>query len=91
MKAEVCHALEAEEESDATFVVDRWTRKEGGGGITCVLQDGQVYEKAGVNISVVTGHLPPAAIQQMKSRFDTLVFSLKIIFKIKSSQPKKGF
>lgn len=49
-------------------VVDRWTRKEGGGGITCIIQNGRVFEKAGVNISVVYGMLPPAAVQQMKSR-----------------------
>lgn len=53
---------------EAKFKVDRWTRKEGGGGITCVLQDGRVFEKAGVNISVVSGTLPPAAVQQMRSR-----------------------
>lgn len=41
---------------------------QGGGGITCVMQDGEVFEKAGVNISVVMGNLPPAAVQQMKSR-----------------------
>ena len=41
---------------------------QGGGGITCVLQDGAVFEKAGVNISVVSGNLPPGAVQQMKSR-----------------------
>ncbi|XP_034829139.1 oxygen-dependent coproporphyrinogen-III oxidase isoform X1 [Maniola hyperantus] len=53
---------------ESKFKVDRWIRKEGGGGITCVLQDGRVFEKAGVNISVVSGKLPPAAVQQMKSR-----------------------
>jgi len=63
-----CRALEAEEDTDMKFIVDRWERKEGGGGITCVLQDGRVLEKAGVNISVVSGHLPPGAIQQMKAR-----------------------
>lgn len=54
---------------EAKFKVDRWLRKEGGGGITCVLQDGRVFEKAGVNISVVSGKLPPAAVQQMRSRY----------------------
>ena len=56
--------------------IDRWVRKEGGGGITCIIQNGRVFEKAGVNISVVYGMLPPAAIQQMKSRgkqFSSLV------------------
>lgn len=68
IQAEFCRALEKEEDKEAKFTVDRWTRKEGGGGITCVLQDGRVFEKAGVNISVVSGKLPPAAIQQMRSR-----------------------
>lgn len=68
IQAEFCRALEKEEDQDAKFKVDRWLRKEGGGGITCVLQDGRVFEKAGVNISVVSGTLPPAAVQQMRSR-----------------------
>jgi len=57
-----------QEEYAGKFAVDRWERDEGGGGITCVLQDGTVFEKAGVNISVVSGVLPPAAVQQMRSR-----------------------
>lgn len=64
---DVCRALE-EQDGDKKFLVDKWMRKEGGGGITCVLQDGAVFEKAGVNISVVNGNLPPGAVQQMKSR-----------------------
>lgn len=64
---DVCRALE-EQDGDKKFLIDKWKRKEGGGGITCVLQDGAVFEKAGVNISVVNGNLPPSAIQQMKSR-----------------------
>lgn len=64
-----CQALEKYEGDDGIrFKVDRWKRKEGGGGITCVLQDGKVFEKAGVNISVVHGNLPPAAVKQMRSR-----------------------
>lgn len=66
-QADFCRALESLE-SDGSFKVDRWTRKEGGGGVTCVLQDGQVFEKAGVNVSVVTGVLPHAAVQQMRAR-----------------------
>lgn len=68
IQAEVCHALEAEEDKNTRFQVDRWERPEGGGGITCVIQDGQTFEKAGVNVSVVQGHLPPAAVQQMRAR-----------------------
>ena len=66
MQAKICHALE--EIESGPFRVDRWERADGGGGITCILQDGNVFEKAGVNISVVHGHLPPAAVREMKSR-----------------------
>lgn len=74
VQAEFCRALEKEEEEKEgchkrhRFTVDKWRREEGGGGITCVLQDGDVFEKAGVNVSVVSGHLPAAAVAQMRSR-----------------------
>lgn len=68
IQTDFCRSLESEENFGKKFTVDRWERNEGGGGITCVLQDGDVFEKAGVNISVVHGVLPKGAIQQMKSR-----------------------
>lgn len=67
VQSDFCRALE-ELEGEKQFQVDRWTRKEGGGGVTCVLQDGTVFEKAGVNVSVVSGMLPPSAVQQMRAR-----------------------
>lgn len=48
------------------FRVDSWARDVGGGGISTVLQDGNVFEKAGVNISVVYGTLPKPAIAKMR-------------------------
>lgn len=71
-QADFCKALESLESPDHRFEVDRWTRKEGGGGVTCVLQDGVVFEKAGVNVSIVTGTLPPGAVQQMRARGKTM-------------------
>lgn len=68
IQTDFCRALENEENFGKKFKVDRWERSEGGGGITCVLQDGDIFEKAGVNISVVTGKLPPSAVQQMRTR-----------------------
>ncbi|KAL7295682.1 hypothetical protein TKK_0011036 [Trichogramma kaykai] len=68
MKIQADFVKSLESFDDVKFKVDRWERKEGGGGITCVLQDGTVFEKAGVNISVVTGNLPPSAVQQMRAR-----------------------
>ena len=41
---------------------------QGGGGITCIMEEGRVFERAGVNISVVRGNLPPKAVAQMRAR-----------------------
>ena len=50
------------------FLVDSWERPDhGGGGISCVLQEGNVFEKAGVNISIVYGKLPRPAIIAMRA------------------------
>lgn len=44
------------------FLHDSWQRAEGGGGISCLLEDGNVFERAGVGFSHVLGNkLPPAA------------------------------
>ena len=44
------------------FRREEWTRAEGGGGITQVIEDGEVFERAGVNFSHVAGpSLPPSA------------------------------
>lgn len=64
-QAEIVKALEGMDGQH--FRIDKWERKEGGEGISCVLQDGDVFEKAGVNVSVVYGKLPPAAIKKMKA------------------------
>tara|TARA_R110001632_G_scaffold169221_11_gene288073 strand:+ start:117 stop:1019 length:903 start_codon:yes stop_codon:yes gene_type:complete len=42
----------------AKFQEDLWKRPEGGGGRTRVIENGQVFEKGGVNISQVHGKLP---------------------------------
>ena len=57
---------ELEKVDGGKFKIDTWQRPEGGYGITCVLQDSNVFEKAGVNTSVVYGTLPRAAIQKMR-------------------------
>ena len=68
VQKDFCKALEMEEDPRYKFRVDRWTRSEGGGGVSCVLQDGHTFEKAGVNVSVVHGTIPPSAVAQMNSR-----------------------
>jgi coproporphyrinogen III oxidase len=45
-----------------SFITDAWERAEGGGGISRVIEDSHVFERAGVLFSHVTGnHLPPTA------------------------------
>ena len=45
-----------------TFLHDSWQRPEGGGGNSCMLEGGHVFERAGVGFSHVLGNkLPPAA------------------------------
>jgi coproporphyrinogen III oxidase len=44
------------------FLQDSWQRPEGGGGNSCLLEEGLVFERAGVGFSHVLGHkLPPSA------------------------------
>ena len=46
----------------AKFHTDAWERGDkGGGGQSMVLQNGEVFEKGGVNISIVHGTLPAQA------------------------------
>ena len=52
----------------ATFTEDSWIRSNGGGGMSRVLKDGAVWEKAGVNLSVVYGSMPQEALQAATER-----------------------
>jgi coproporphyrinogen III oxidase len=56
----IVSALEAID--GASFKRDAWQRPEGGGGITRVMEEGNIFERGGVNLSRVSGtQLPPAA------------------------------
>jgi len=45
-----------------SFRRDSWQRPEGGGGISCLIEEGGLFERGGVNFSHVTGNsLPPSA------------------------------
>ena len=43
------------------FRCDAWTRPEGGGGISRLIEEGDVFERGGVNFSHVTGQSLPAS------------------------------
>jgi coproporphyrinogen III oxidase len=62
LQGRICLALEQLERrggGTARFREDRWQHPSGGGGITRVLADGTVFEKAGVNFSQVGGSFTP--------------------------------
>jgi coproporphyrinogen III oxidase len=54
LQDDICVALE-KLDGQARFREDLWTREEGGGGRTRVMEGGAVFEKAGVNFSEVQG------------------------------------
>ena len=53
-----------EVDGKAKFQEDLWKRAEGGGGRTRVIENGNVFEKGGVNISKVYGELPQVLRKQ---------------------------
>jgi coproporphyrinogen III oxidase len=56
LQDDICSTLE--DEGTARFREDEWEREEGGGGRSRVLEGGDLFEKAGVNVSAVHGPLP---------------------------------
>lgn len=61
LQEDICQQL-ATEDGDKEFIRDEWQRPQGGGGLTRLLANGKVFEKAGVNFSHVEGDaLPPSA------------------------------
>ena len=59
LQENICKALQ--EEDGQAFREDSWDREEGGGGRSRVLEEGNVFEKAGVNFSHVFGSRLPAS------------------------------
>jgi coproporphyrinogen III oxidase len=60
----ICSELEAID-GKATFKEEKWNREGGGGGRTRVIENGNVFEKGGVNISEVYGTLPDSMVQYL--------------------------
>ncbi len=57
LQESICVGLEALEPR-ARFGRDAWERPGGGGGLTRVISDGEIFEKGGVNVSRVHGEFP---------------------------------
>ncbi|MFW6347767.1 MAG: oxygen-dependent coproporphyrinogen oxidase [Cyclonatronaceae bacterium] len=65
LQDQICAKMQAID-GRASFQEDSWQRDGGGGGRTRVIQNGGVFEKGGVNISVVHGALP----ELIRKRFE---------------------
>jgi len=75
----ICAGLEGVD-GKAKFIEDKWERPEGGGGKTRVITNGNVFEKGGVNTSVVHGALPLAMQQAFKvQESDFLACGLSLV------------
>lgn len=83
LQEQIVTALERLDPKAPAFKRDSWTRAQGGLGQSCVFQvpsddstkHDTVLEKAGVNISIVHGKLPPAAVKQMKADHSSLPYN----------------
>lgn len=56
LQDDICSALE-QADGMARFKEDKWEREGGGGGKTRVISNGKVFEKGGINTSVVHGSI----------------------------------
>ncbi|AFY70895.1 coproporphyrinogen oxidase [Thalassoporum mexicanum PCC 7367] len=64
LQDDICAGLETVD-GGAEFKQDTWERPEGGGGRSRVIENGNIFEKGGVNFSEVYGsHLPPSILKQ---------------------------
>ncbi|MDB5198961.1 MAG: coproporphyrinogen oxidase [Chitinophagaceae bacterium] len=66
----ICAALE-QTDGEAKFFEDAWIREEGGGGKTRVIQNGNVFEKGGVNTSLVHGKVTDLMRSQLSISGDS--------------------
>ena len=66
LQSKICQELESVDTS-SKFSEDKWLRSEGGGGTTKIFENGEVFEKAGVNISKVYGRLPETMKKQLNT------------------------
>src|SRR5688500_10922548 len=69
LQDKICSGLESVDGKER-FAEDVWDRAEGGSGKTRVIANGNVFEKGGVNTSVVFGDVTPAMRKQLNSEGD---------------------
>ena len=70
LQESICSDLESLD-GGAVFEKDHWTKKDGNGsGITSVICDGNVFEKGGVNFSIVEGNKMPNSATALRPELE---------------------
>jgi len=70
LQESICSDLESLD-GGAVFEKDHWTKKDGNGsGITSVICDGNVFEKGGVNFSIVEGNKMPKSATALRPELE---------------------
>jgi len=70
LQESICSDLESLD-GRAIFEKDHWTKKDGNGsGITSVICDGNIFEKGGVNLSIVEGNKMPKSATALRPELE---------------------
>ena len=85
LQDQICKGLE-DIDGGTKFREDIWERPEGGGGRTRVIENGNVFEKGGVNISAVHGKLPDT-MQKMFDVGEANFFACRLSLVIHQKNP----
>ncbi|MFT4092881.1 MAG: oxygen-dependent coproporphyrinogen oxidase [Niabella sp.] len=88
LQDKICLALEAED-GKARFKSDTWERAEGkgGGGLSRIMENGAVFEKAGVNVSVVYGTMSEKMKKVLNSTTDGTWFACGLSLVLHTQNP----
>ena len=68
LQNEIVDAIEIVDKNN--FLNDSWQRQEGGGGTTCILENGKIFERAGIGFSHVKGAKLPRSATQLRPELE---------------------
>ena len=63
-----------QEQETVSFLEDQWNREEGGGGQSRILENGVIFEKAGINFSDVHGQQLPTSATEKRPNLENASF-----------------